>query len=304
MLKARRILFEGANKMLRPAGLCLSRVEADFQTSRPHGALDDIVRGRLAAVWGGWYDAMSADASVELEPMLSKTEFTDGIVRFLSTYAEFSGKNVRSGGLFLNNTVSLYAVASFFSLPTIIDSGTHTGNSAWALSTACPEATIHSFDLTNVALAHRAPRVQYHLNDWTETVKDPLPDGTAFGFFDDHVDQVRRIEECAVRRVRYLLFDDDVPLAASHTGHNPASFPKVSWAFSEELADCPRVEWMRMGKAHAVAVDQERLRRARECVQHYSRLPDLYPCTGCRYQWPLSLVVLRPTVTSGGQGES
>jgi hypothetical protein len=302
-MKLRRLLFEAGNAALRPLGLHLGRLEGDFQTSAPKGALDDLILASLTDVWGRWYDAMAADGSVGHTPKIAKSEFTGRVVDFLNEYRTFTGKNMQSGGLLLNNTLSLFAAATYFDAPTIIDSGTYTGNSAWALSRACPGATIRSFDITHVALRHREPGVTYHLGDWSGIVTSPVSGGAAFGFFDDHVDQVRRVEECAARNVRYLVFDDDTPVNASHTGHNTASFPKLSFIYSEGLRRASLVEWHRLGRDFSVPIDRERLDRAWALIAHYSRLPDLFPTTGCTHQWPLAVVVLKTPPTGSDERE-
>jgi hypothetical protein len=302
-MKLRRLLFEAGNSALRPMGLHLGRLEGDFQTSVPRTALHDMILASLTDAWGRWYEMMSADESVAYSPEITKADFTSRITEFLTEYCEFTGKNMRSGGLLLNNTLSLFAAAAYFDAPTMIDSGTYTGNSAWALSRACPRAAIHSFDITHVALRHREPRVTYHLGDWSGIVNEPIPGRAAFGFFDDHVDQVRRLEECASRNVRFLVFDDDTPVNATHTGHNSASFPKLSFIYSEPLRKTAVLEWRRLSKDFAVPIDRDRLERAKALISHYSRLPDLFPVTGCTHQWPLAVVVLKPAITAKENGE-
>ena len=129
-MKLRRLLFEAGNAALRPLGLTLGRLEGDFQTSAPKGTLHDLILVSLTDVWGHWYDAMAADDSIGYTPKITKREFTERVLDFLDDYRTFTGKNMRSGGLLLNNTLSLFAVAAYFDAPTIIDSGTYTGNSA------------------------------------------------------------------------------------------------------------------------------------------------------------------------------
>lgn len=303
-MKLRRIFFEAGNAALRPLGLYIGRLEGDFQTSVPLNALYDMIRTSLTEVWDRWYEQMAANDHIGYAPRITKTDFTRRIVDFLEEYRAFTGKNIRSGGLMLNNTISLFAAATYFDAPTIMDSGTYTGNSAWALSRACPNAAIHSFDITHIALRHRAPGVSYHLGDWSGIVREPVFGPAAFGFFDDHVDQVRRIEESVVRNVRYLVFDDDNPVNATHYGHNSQSFPKISFLHAETLRSLTHLEWQWLGRHISVPVDHDRLERARSHIAYYSRLPDLFATTGFRQQWPLSLVVLRDPAAASSCGSS
>lgn len=292
-MRIQRLLFETGNRALRPFGLCIGRIEADFQTSVPLGTLHDLIMEALMAEWGRWYDAMASASDVEIPPQLGREEFLSRIVKFVEDYRKFSGKNVRSGGLFLNNTVALFAVSAYFQPPMIVDSGTYTGNSAWALSRACPKASVQSFDITHVALKHREPGVTYHLGDWSTIIADPVGCERAFAFFDDHVDQIRRIEECAAHNVKIVVFDDDTPVNATHNGHNAHSFPKASFAFWESDRTVKALSWKLRGRQFEVPIDAARLGHARGLIAHYSRLPDLYPVTGFTHQWPLSLAILR-----------
>jgi hypothetical protein len=292
-MKMRRLLFEAGNNVLRPFGLCIGRIEADFQTSVPMGSLRDLIMEGLMDTWGRWYDEMAVAGDVPIRPQLGREEFLQKIVNFVRDYRDFSGKNVRSGGLFLNNTVSLFAVCAYFQPSMIVDSGTYTGNSAWALARACPNASVQSFDITHVALRHRESAVTYNLGDWSQIIRVPMGCNRAFAFFDDHVDQIRRIEECAERNVRIVVFDDDTPVNATHNGHNEHSFPKASFAFWESARTVKALNWELRGRKFEVPIDGARLEHARGLIAHYSRLPDLYPVTGFTHQWPLSMAILR-----------
>lgn len=303
-MNLRRALFETANAALRPLGLHIDRTDADYRTSIPQDHLFDLIVDALVNEWGRWYDSMTTAEPIHARPIKTRDEFVRGVADFLQEYRVFTGKNSHSGGLFLNNTISLFAVASFFDAPTVVDSGTYTGNSAWALSRACPDSAIHSFDITHVALRHREPRVTYHLGDWAGIVCEPFANQPALGFFDDHVDQVRRLEECAARNVKYLVFDDDTPVNATHNGHNERSFPKISFMFSNALLHVPMLEWRRLGREYRVPIDHHRLRAAKSRIAHYSRLPDLFPITGFTHQWPLSLVILKDGSDAGSMTPS
>jgi hypothetical protein len=292
-MKIQRLIFEAGNSALRPLGLCIGRIEADFQTSVPVGPLHGLIMEALTDVWGRWYDTMASARDIAIPPQLGREEFLSKIINFVDEYREFSGKNVRSGGLFLNNTVSLFAVCAYFQPPMIVDSGTYTGNSAWALARACLNASVQSFDITHVALKHRQPGVTYHLGDWSQTIINPMGCERAFAFFDDHVDQIRRIEECAARNVKIVVFDDDTPVNATHNGHNSHSFPKASFAFWKSARTIKALGWELRGRKFEVPIDGARLERARALIAHYSRLPDLYPVTGFTHQWPLSFAILR-----------
>jgi hypothetical protein len=145
--------------------------------------------------------------------------------------------------------------------------------------------------------------VKYHLEDWSDIVRGPLSGRPASGFFDDHVDQIRRLEESVARNMKYLVFDDDTPVNATHNGHQTASFPKLSYMYSDALQEVSMVEWQGRGRNYAVPIDHERLQRSKSYVKHYSRLPDLFSTTCCTHQWPLALVVLKDRAMALHDGE-
>lgn len=292
-MSVRRVMFEQINRLLGLGGLHLTRTVADWDTSVPGEEIEALIHGNLAEVWSRWCDEI-ADAPPELRSAeLNPSRFVREICNFIADYRRFKAKNNRTGGMFLNNTIGLFAVASYIQPDCVIDSGTFTGNSAWALRQACPKARVISCDISHAALRKRVSGIEYRRSDWTDVPLVTGPESRTLAFFDDHVDQILRIEESQARGIRFLVFDDDVPVNACHGGHDARSFPKISHAFAGELETCASLSWTWRNRRIKVPVDHERLARARRAIAYYRRLPDLFPVTGFQWQWPLSLVVLR-----------
>jgi hypothetical protein len=65
-----RRLFETGNRVLRPFGFCIGRIEADFQTSVPLGPLHGLIMEALNEVWERWYDTMASARDVAIPPQV------------------------------------------------------------------------------------------------------------------------------------------------------------------------------------------------------------------------------------------
>lgn len=90
----------------------------------------------------------------------------------------------------------------------IIESGSWKGNSSYIFFHACPEAQLVCHDINFSNLKWRHPNIKYIEAD-IETM--PYEGGyDDLVFFDDHVDQMRRLNWAIQHGFHYLLFDDNV----------------------------------------------------------------------------------------------
>ncbi|MCB9948009.1 MAG: hypothetical protein H6842_09305 [Rhodospirillaceae bacterium] len=210
--------------------------------------------------------------------------------RFLRVYGSRPAAD-NAGGSRFNACAWLFVLTRLIAPRLIIESGTHRGQSAWLFRQAAPDARILTFDITHQALSHRQPGIDYRLGDWSDADLPPVDADTSLGFFDDHVDQARRVREAWARGLRWLVFDDNLPAHLLFvTGRPPA--PTISMLFDPSLRDGERLAWTRRGRPRSIDVDQEAWAEARRLIAHWSVLPDLAPATGCRPQTGLTVVRL------------
>jgi hypothetical protein len=187
-----KALFRGVNRCLAPLGVAVERVSRDFDArlSDP-GQLIRMHRA-FGRAWAEWL----ADQSVirvraEIDAEREAALFYEAYLR--SPYRE------QSGGSRYNNLLLLFLIGKTAAPSVIVDSGTDTGASAWALRLSCPDARVLSFDIDLSRLRLRAPGVEYNETDWTAFDWSGLPTGNGLCYFDDHVDQARRLLETAER---------------------------------------------------------------------------------------------------------
>jgi hypothetical protein len=114
-------------------------------------------------------------------------DLSDAIQTFHAQYMASPYRANNNGSRF-NNLLWLFILAKVYQPTAIIDSGTFTGASAWALSLGAPAIPVHSFDLDMSRLASRLPAITYHQNDWTEFDLSKIDVTGAMVYFDDHVD--------------------------------------------------------------------------------------------------------------------
>jgi hypothetical protein len=183
------------------------------------------------------------------------------------------------GGGGVNAALLLWALTRAIRPTLIIESGVFRGFTSWVLRQAAPEAEIHSFDISFSELRFRTPGVHYHEVDWMTTSVPSPASGRSLVFFDDHVDQWRRIREAAGRGFRYLIFDDNLPANALH-GDGIAAFPTLDMLDDDELTDGELIEWETECGRFSFRYDRTLALATRQLVKNRVCLPSLNLCTG------------------------
>lgn len=278
-------ILRTANRVLSPFALRLTAVDEDFHY-RPAGYALDRMASDLAECFATWADAQS------VFPIDASRCGSDTVRDFFDAYVG-SRFRLNAGGSRFNNLLWLHLIARSMRPSLVVDSGTFTGASAWSLALGAPDASVFSFDIDMSRLRHRDPRVKYYCMDWMQSDWRRVPTGEALCFFDDHVDQARRLTEAHARGLRYLVFDDDFPCTSfAPMAHGGSALPKISFVLDSELDRVDRLEW-RCGKSQAAwAVSHARIAEARALIECTARLPNTSLITGI-HQTPFRLVRLK-----------
>ena len=182
------------------------------------------------------------------------------------------------GGSGFNDGLWIFAYARALDPEVIVESGVFKGHSTWLLRQACPDAEIHSFDVDLGHLAYRDPKGALYDCDWTEAALPALDGRSSLVFFDDHVDQARRLREAFERGFRYLLFDDNLPVYNLYaTGRPPV--PTLEMIMDGRLEPDTEVRWSRNGKTYRYIYREADTQGVRPLIEHYAVLPGLAPLT-------------------------
>jgi hypothetical protein len=127
----------------------------------------------------------------------------------------------------------------------IIESGVFMGRSLYTLRYAAPNAELHAFDVSFAHLRFRDVSVHYHECDWSHAA---LPrSAKAFAYFDDHINNGKRIAESYARGIRHLVFDQCVRAGQVQPFRYPG-LPTALMLFEDELEEGDVLEWTRNGQ--------------------------------------------------------
>jgi hypothetical protein len=224
-----------------------------------------------------------------LQPLPNTVELVTG---FYNHYLQSPFRQVGGGSQF-NNLLWLYLLTKSLQPTLVVDSGTFRGASAWAFALAAENVPVVSCDIDLSRLVLRAPGVEYIQRDWI-TIDLSVYDNTrALCYFDDHVDQVRRLTESSDRGIKLLIFDDDDPITSCGAAMalEERAFPKIEFALDTSLSSVPQLEYISRGVAMSWKVPHDYLSQARSLISATTRLPNTSLITGI-HQAPYRIVRL------------
>jgi hypothetical protein len=225
---------------------------------------------------------------------VKKPYVTSGDIREFYDQYSASPYRVAHGGSRFPNLLWLHVLRKAMAAEHVIDSGTFIGGSAWALSFGPDRPRVDSFDITLALLRRREANVTYHSQDWMSAELGGRLDDRTLCYFDDHIDQLKRVREAHSRGLRHAIFDDDVA-ATAVPDRVKADFalPKISFMFDDLLIDGEEIAWLHRGRRNRFRIDRPYLDETRKLIESHQRLPGLADITGIDHL-PYRLVKLAP----------
>lgn len=273
------------NGTLEKCGLKLEYSQRDFD-DRP---IDSFTQQRIIAALASIYQSWIT--SQRLFEVREKFDAGSASAEFFELWLDTPFRSQQGGSRF-NNLLWLFLIARSYQPTLIIDSGTYRGASAWALSLAVPAAQTLSFDIDLTQLALRVPCVRYIESDWSDHTIEINADARVLTYFDDHVDQIRRVIEASDVGCHVAIFDDDFPITSFYAMAPSASvLPKIEFALDRELADGQVLEWISRGERLSIKIDRAYLDRGLARIRDTERLPNTSLITGI-HQTPYRVVAL------------
>ncbi len=243
----------------------------DSPRELPHMITGDLSRRLIEALADNV--RQSTAELLEYLPSGAAERAGNAVSEFFEVFAQRPVKDNKGGSGF-NDGLWIFAFARALDPEVIVESGVHKGHSTWLLRQACPDAEIHSFDVDLSHLVYRDPKGNLEGRDWTEAALPSLEGRTGLAFFDDHVDQARRLREAYERGFRHLLFDDNLPAFNLYaTGRPPV--PTLEMIMDGGLEPDTEIRWSRNGKTYRYVYREADVRGVRRMIDHYTVLPDL-----------------------------
>jgi hypothetical protein len=277
-----RTAYRSTNFLLGKLGLELLPLSRDYDA-------------RLESPWA--LEAMFRRLGGEIEAWLGRQtlfvaqpfDVAEGVATLYADYLDspFRGKG---GGSRFNNLAWLYAIARAYRPTVMIDSGTYLGASAWALRQGS-DAPLYSFDIDMSRIAQKVD-ASYVEADWTTHRFDDEDLSRSLCYFDDHVDQAKRLLEAKAAGCRLALFDDDFPVTGCvEMAHGGFALPKVEFVLDETLRGQASLDWFDGRRRQSWPIDAAYLDAARATIAATERLPNTSVITGI-HQTPYRLVKL------------
>ena len=284
---SRRLARKLASALLTPLGMELVRTTRDLDDFLEPGKQRDAIFHRVASAAGGWLQSQS------IAPWRQSFDVEREVRGFFNDYLA-SPFRESNGGSRIGNLLWLDLIAKAFAPDVMVDSGTFKGASAWALARGNPGARLFSFDIDMSHLLLRVPGATYIESDWADRgTGHDISGGNTLCYFDDHVDQCRRVREAAARGVCVAVLDDDYDVSQfPPMAHGGFSLPKLSFCFDDTLEDGEVIAWREGGRRYEWAVPKTELDAVRAMVEQYQRLPDIAQPFGVD-QMPYSIAALR-----------
>lgn len=286
-MRIKRELFRTANRLLGHLDLALAVTQQDFDARLESGKYLNAVFLRLAVPINDWLAEQRLFHVNE-----PKINVTQEIERFYGEYLKLPFRSQMFGSRF-NNLLWLSLIARAMRPTIIIDSGTYTGASAWALSVGAPSSPVFSFDIDLSRLSQRTHGVDYIEADWTAFDLSGHDLSRGLCYFDDHVDQVRRLLEAHARGFDLAIFDDDFPITSfAAMAHGGAALPKIEFLLDSSLSDGEVISWSDRGTRHHFEISREYLDKGKAVIDSTDRLPNTSLITGI-HQTPYRVVALK-----------
>jgi hypothetical protein len=164
--------------------------------------------------------------------------------------------------------------------PTVmVESGVWVGRSLFSLWRAMPDAALHAFDVSFGKLLWRDESINYHEYDWSKS--DVVADGNGFAYFDDHINNGRRIRESYERGFRHIVFDQCAQPGAVQPYRYPG-LPSAVMIAEGVLEDGDVMEWTWRDQLISYRFESSHTCGAEDLIEVCRPLPALEPWLGSR----------------------
>ncbi|MFB1501479.1 MULTISPECIES: hypothetical protein [unclassified Thiocapsa] len=187
----------------------------------------------------------------------------------------------------------LYTVCRVIKPELIVESGVWIGSSLYTLRKACPNARIVGFDLDLSRLAFTDDSIELFEDEWSNC-KLAIAGENNLCYFDDHINNCKRLKEASERGFRYAIFDDAPDVGNIHHYRYPG-VPTVPMFWNNRLEPGDRIIWQQENSKRIIQYEHNQEnehgldRNVIQAVHRFPEIPNLFNASvGDKY-----LVVLR-----------
>lgn len=212
-------------------------------------------------------------AKDNLQIEINKTDVKRIVKDFFEIYKQRPVTDNRGGSRF-HNSFWLYTICSLLKPDVIVESGVWKGHSSWIFRKANPSAKLYCFDPCFDNLIYKDNQINYINNDWFNYDFKKIDITNSLCFFDDHVNQAKRVREAYDKGFRNIIFDDAPPVHKLYTfGFPPV--PTINMLFDDSVQPGDLIEWMWKNKLVTYTYKLEDECNARKVINKYKYFPDV-----------------------------
>lgn len=279
-------------KFLKSLGVKLVRLqeqngESDYNDINSYmltPKFSDILLNELTSIAS---EFICTSLQIETNKIKVKTTIKD----FFEVYKQRPVVDNRGGSRF-HNSFWLYTICSLLRPDIVVESGVWKGHSSWILRKANPSAKIYCFDPCFDNLIYKDNQIIYVNDDWSNYDFKEIDVTNSLCFFDDHINQAKRVREAYNKGFKNIIFDDAPPVHKLYTfGFPPV--PTVDMLFDDSVQPGDSIEWMWKDKLVSYNYKFEDECNAREVIKQYKYFPDVSLITQFNSNKFLCLVQLK-----------
>lgn len=174
---------------------------------------------------------------------LSVKGVSSDVKNFFESLKSNPARNHRRGATGDRRNLWLYLLAAQLEPETVVESGVWVGRSLFALREAAPSASLHAFDINLGRLVFQDESIEYHEYDWSKS-DVTCSNENGLCYFDDHINNGRRIREAYEKGFKHLVFDQCPRVSEVHPYRYPG-IPTAMMIARDELTegDCIEYPW-------------------------------------------------------------
>lgn len=206
-----------------------------------------------------------------------QSDLEKDIIEFYQLLKNNPSREVVKGAAVDGLNIWLHCITRQIRPATIVESGVGFGRSLYTLRHAVDSAEFHAFDVSFSWLPYRDKTISYYEHDWSES--DLKCKGIGFCFFDDHINNGRRIREAYERGFTHLIFDQCTSVGMVYLYRYPG-LPSAVMIGERTLHDGDELEWVWEDEKITYRFESEHTCNAEELIDIVKPIPNLEKWTG------------------------
>jgi hypothetical protein len=195
------------------------------------------------------------------------------------------------GGIGYNNGLFIFSFNKLLKTKFFVESGTYKGFSSYLIDRSSnPNQKIYSFDINLKQLEWKSKKIKYFENDIT-FFNQNIDWQDCIIFFDDHYSHYDRLLFSYKKKVKYLIFDDDVGYLNLHSDGTPP-IPTINMMKSYKFMP-KKFRWIFNNNLCKANMSSIKFGNSLINLYHSNTVPDIFELTGYRNSSSTSFLLLK-----------